>query len=212
MKIKNSTILLIGVIILLSGIYLGAGEYFKTKKEKAFTEMNLLLYKSETPEEKEGPVEPTPEPVPETNENTTPVERTYDFIAELEIPKINLKRGLVSMDSPYNNVDNNITIIGGSKMPDTPKSNLILAAHSGYCYFCYFNQLYKVSKGDTASLYYKGTKYTYQVVNIYNVPKNGQVAVRRNKTKTVMTLITCTKNSDTQQTVYILELINTQKY
>ena len=212
MKIKDSTLLFIGLILLLIGVYLGTNEYFKQKKAKVFTDMNLLLYESETPEEKDNPIEPEPDNPSNNPDGTQYVERNYDFIAELSIPKINLTRGLVAKDSIYNNVDHNITMIGSSKMPDTEKSNLILAAHSGNCYFCYFNQLYRVSKGDTASIKYNGIKYNYQVVNIYNVVKNGQVTIRRNKNKTTLTLITCTRNSDTEQTIYILELTNTEKY
>lgn len=217
MKIKNSTLLFVGLLMFILGIYMGTNEYFKQKKDKAFTNMNLLLYKSETPEIKEDPVEPDTPDTPDNPDNPGQtntgkyVERHYDFIAELKIPKINLTRGLVSMNSPYNNVDENITIIGGSKMPDVDKGNLILASHSGPCYYCYFNQLYRVEKGDEAIVTYNGTIYTYKVVNIYNVLKNGQVAIRRNKNKTILTLITCTRNSNTEQTVYILELINTQK-
>ena len=193
------------------GIYVGSSEYFKQKKEKAFTDMNLLLYEKEMPEEKEDPIDI---PVDPENPVETPqyVQRNYDFIAELTIPKIGLTRGLVSMDSPYNDVDHNITIIGGSEMPNVDKSNLILASHSGSCYYCYFNQLYRVEMGDEASITYNNTKYTYKVTDIYNVSKNGQVTIRRNKNKTILTLITCTKNSKTEQTVYILELVNTEKY
>ena len=219
MKIKNSTLLFVGLIVFMLGIYLGTHEYFKQKKEKVFTDMNLMLFKSETPEVKDTPVVPDNPDIPDnpdTPDNPEnpqqPIEYHYDFVAELSIPKINLTRGLVAMDSPYNNVDHNITIIGSSTMPDVDKGNLILAAHSGNCYYCYFNQLYRVELGDEASITYNGIKYTYKVVDIYNVFKNGQVAIRRNKNKTILTLITCTKDSDTEQTVYILELINTQKY
>lgn len=211
MKIKNSTLLFVGLLIFLFGVYLGAQEYFIQKKDKVYIDMSLLLYKSETPEIKNET--DTPEPnidIPENPDQN--IERNYDFIAELSIPKINLTRGLVSIDSPYNNVDHNITIIGGSTMPDTENGNLILAAHSGYCYFCYFNQLYRVEIGDEATILYNGNKYTYKVVDIYNVLKNGEVVIRRNKNKSILTLITCTKNSDTEQTVYISELVNVQKY
>ena len=44
------------------------------------------------------------------------------------------------------------------------------------------------------------------MVNIYNVPKTGQVEVKRDFDKTTLTLITCTKNSKTEQTVYVFEL------
>lgn len=219
MKIKNSTLLFLGLIVFVFGLYLGTKEYFKEKKDKVYTDMSLLLYKSEMPETKDGELNPNIDDpnIDDPNNNVEPkepnqnIERNYDFIAELSIPKINLTRGLVSIDSPYNNVDHNITIIGGSAMPDVDKGNLILAAHSGNCYFCYFNQLYRLEKNDEATVTYNDFVYTYKVVNIYNVLKNGEVAIRRNKTKNILTLITCTKNSDTEQTVYILELVNTQK-
>ncbi len=213
MELKNSTLLFIGLLILCSGVFLGSYEYFKEKKNKVFAEMNILLYESETPERIESDPEPVlPEPPEEDQKNET-VERHYDYIAVLEINRIGLKRGFVSMDSPYNNVDLNITIINGSTMPgDTKNSSLILAAHSGYCSYCYFDYLYELSLGDSASIYYNGVKYNYNIVDIYNVPKNGEIPVRRKKNKDTLVLITCTHNSNTEQTVYILELSNTEKY
>ena len=51
------------------------------------------------------------------------------------------------------------------------------------------------------------TTYTYKVVNIYKEEKDGTIAIYRNKEKSTLTLITCTKNDNTKQTVYILERI-----
>ena len=50
-------------------------------------------------------------------------------------------------------------------------------------------------------------KYVYKIVNIYEVEKDGTVAIYRNYDKTTLTLITCTKNNDASQTVYIAELV-----
>ena len=58
-----------------------------------------------------------------------------------------------------------------------------------------------------AYITHKGTKYSYKIVNIYNVEKNGRVTIYRNYDKTTLTLITCTKNNDASQTVYIAELV-----
>jgi len=44
-------------------------------------------------------------------------------------------------------------------------------------------------------------------VNIYNVEKNGIVNIDRNYDQTTLTMITCTKNSDSLQTVYIAEFV-----
>lgn len=222
-RLKNSTIALIGIIVICSGIFLGMFEYFKEKKDKAFSEMNILLYESETPEnvdvddEKKPNIDMEQEPnkEDEEKENPTPNQSqgyTYNFIGVLEIPKINLKRGFLDVNSRYNNVDYNITVIRGSTMPDIANNNLILASHSGYCDICFFHNLYKLVKGDIAYIYYKNIKYTYKIVNIYEVEKDGTVTVSRDGSKNCLTLITCTRNSNTKQTVYILELIGKNNY
>ena len=43
--------------------------------------------------------------------------------------------------------------------------------------------------------------------NVYDVVKNGKVKIVRSYDKTTLTLITCTRNNDKAQTVYILELV-----
>ena len=53
--------------------------------------------------------------------------------------------------------------------------------------------------------------YIYVLRDIYNVPKTGEVEIKRNINQTVLTLITCTHNSDTEQTVYIFELSKKEK-
>ena len=98
-------------------------------------------------------------------------------------------------------------MINGSTTPDVAGGNLVLAAHSGDAYISYFAYLYKLNVGDQAFVTYGGNTYKYQIVNIYNVPKTGAVTIHRNLDRTTLTLITCTKNSDTEQTVYIAEMI-----
>lgn len=215
-KLKNSTILLIGILIVCSGIILGCFEYFLDKKNRAFSEMNVMLYESEMPEnidsdeDKTEPSEPSIEI--ENPPIEVPVETKYDYVGILEIPNINLKQGFLDMNSIYNNVDYNITVISGSTFPDKEKNNLILAAHSGICSVCYFDNLYKLKLNDVAYIYYNNIKYTYKIVNIYEVEKNGTVAIYRDYSKNTLTLITCTRNSNTKQTVYILELTNKTNY
>ena len=43
-------------------------------------------------------------------------------------------------------------------------------------------------------------------------PNDVTILASKDKTIREVTLITCTRNSDTEQTVYILELTNVQKY
>jgi len=216
-KLKNSTILLIGLIVVGLGICIGLYEYFEERKNKTFSEMNLMLYESEIPEnltevelEKDNASEEneiSEEEIPENNQ-TNVEETNYNYIGVLEIPKINLKRGFYGLDSRYNSVDYNVTVINGSTFPNEQNNNLILAAHSGECSICYFDKLYKLDINDEAYIYYNNAKYIYKIVNIYEEQKDGTVAIYRDYSKNTLTLITCTRNSDTRQTVYILELIN----
>lgn len=209
-KLKNSTLILIGTIILTLGICIGLYEYFEERKNKTFSNMNITLYEKEQPE---NIVETNEELKEETKEDSKEEQneegKTMNtYLGVLEIPKINLKKGFYSLDSKYNNVDYNITVINGSTYPTEENNNLILAAHSGDCPVCYFEYLYKLNLGDIAYLNYKNKKYSYKIVDIYEVEKDGTVAIYRDYTKNVLTLITCTRNSDTKQTVYILEEIN----
>ena len=151
--------------------------------------------------------------------NETPKEPTSsdkekirkEYIGYLEIKKVNLKQGLVSKNSYYNKVNYNIQMLKTSDYPDKDRGNTILAAHSGSGYLSFFKHLYKLSLGDEATIYYKGYVYTYKIVSIYNVQKNGKVRVNRDINKTCLTLITCTYKSKTEQTVYILELTSKVK-
>ena len=129
-----------------------------------------------------------------------------EFIGYLEIKKINLKQGLVSKKSYYNDVNYNIQMLESSDYPDKNLGNVILAGHSGTGYLAFFKNLYKLKIDDEAKITYKNYIYTYKIVNIYNVPKTGKVAINPDSHKTCLTLITCTHDSKTEQTVYILEL------
>lgn len=212
-KLQNSTILLIGFVLIFIGICIGFYEYYTEKRNKTFSDMNILLYESEMPSniESDEIIENKQEDIEENKdileENKTDTQNQFNYIGVLEIPKINLKRGFLELNSKYNNVNYNITLINGSTYPTEKNNNLILAAHSGVCSVCFFDKLFNLSKGDIASLYYKDSKYTYKLVNTYEVEKDGTVPIYRNYEKSVLTLITCTKNSNVKQTVFIFELI-----
>ena len=97
-------------------------------------------------------------------------------------------------------------IIEGSTYPNVKKGNFIIAGHSGTGWKAFFNELYRLNIGDEAYVTYKGKKYTYKFTNIYKQPKTGKIAIYRNYDKTTLTLVTCTNNDETTQTVYIAEL------
>ena len=72
--------------------------------------------------------------------------------------------------------------------------------------------MYKLKIGDNAKIYYQNKVYRYNIVNIYNENKDGSVNIYRDSNKTTLTLITCTENDKTKQTIYILELVGVETY
>ena len=150
----------------------------------------------------------------DTNIDNPPLKEQpiINYLAFLEIPKINLNQGILPKTSYYNNVNYHVQILDISDLPDVINGNMVLAAHSGSSNIAYFKNLYKLTKDDKASIIYNNKKYSYQVVNIYNQVKKGSLNIYRDLTKTTLTLITCTKNDKNSQTVYILELTGVETY
>lgn len=207
-KVKKSHLLLIGSFLVFIGVVVLSYNHLLKLKDQVFSEMLILMSDVEE-EEQEQEVEV---PIVENVSDSTVYEEkeiNYDkYLGVLSIPKIGLKRGFYSTNSKYNNIEYNVTLVKGSTMPDQVNGNLILMAHSGDAYISYFAYLYRLNVGDQAYITYKGKDYKYKVVNIYNVEKNGKVSIHRNYDRTTLTLITCTKDDDTKQTVYILELVS----
>ena len=54
---------------------------------------------------------------------------------------------------------------------------------------------------------YNKKEYIYKITKIYTQKKQGYLTIYRNPNKTTLSLITCTKDSKTLQTVYIAELV-----
>ena len=130
----------------------------------------------------------------------------YEYIAILRIPKINLKRGLVDKNSKYNDIKYNIMIHKSSDSPSEEGGNLILLAHSGNSNISFFKNLYKMKLDDIIYLDYNNNTYKYKLINIYDIEKNGKAPIRKNTTKSSITLITC-RNNTNKQIVLIGELI-----
>jgi len=209
-KKRNSIIIIITFIIGLIGLLFISYDFILSKIRLTYETMNIKISEEETPKivdenENNQNTENTNNEVPSSSQKYVPIK--MDYIAYLEIPKINLKQGLVSMDSRFNNVEQNIQIIKTSSYPNVKKGNLILAAHSGTSYISYFKNLYKVEIGDTANITYKNKEYSYRIENIYTAAKNGNLPIYRDMSKNTLTLITCTKDDETTQTIYIAYLI-----
>lgn len=202
----------LGALITLIGGFLLSYNYIQKQKIVAYDYMSNAFYDGKTV----GIKTTTKNDESEKNKIQTQTEQTSQqtdnsYIGYLNIPKINLTKGFVDMNSADNTVEKNIMIVEGSDYPDKDKGNFIIAGHSGTGWKAFFNDLRKLTEGDTAKVTYKGTIYTYQIVNIYTQPKTGKLAIYRNYEKTTLTLITCTNNDSTTQTIYIAELINKEE-
>lgn len=204
-RISPSEAAIIGALITLIGGFFLSYNYIQSKKVMAYDYMSNLFYNGEeviTISEEEDIKKPVKEELPEEVAN--------GYIGYLVIPKINLTKGFLDKRSMDNDVEKNILVVEGSTYPDVDKGNLILAGHSGTGWKAFFNDLYKLQKSDTLYVTYKNKKYIYSIVNIYTQPKIGKVAIYRNYDKTTLTLITCTNNDATTQTVYIAELVSVE--
>ena len=197
--------LVIGSLSILVGISIIGYHIYSDYRLKNIEDNNIQEFFNEEQNE-----ETIQEEVFVEVENKKVDETNYDYIAVLEIPKINLKRGL-SQDKYYNNVNRNVEILKGSTMPNISKGNFILAGHSGSGRVAYFRNLNKLTIGDISYIYYGGIKYTYKVNNIYDIEKTGTATITRDLNKTTLTMITCRHNTN-KQIVIISELINQESY
>lgn len=201
-KIKFNKYIILGFILVLFSIIGGNYKlllnYFSNKQDE---QMIQEFYQDDlsNEENKQGNIEINSGKI---NEKI----KKDNYIAVLRINKINLIRGLVDESSNLNNIEYNVQIIKGSNMPDIVGGNLILASHSGNARISYFKNLDKLEIDDEAEVDYKNKTYTYKVVDVYDVDKNGKVEIKRNLSKTTLTLITCKRNTE-KQLVVILELI-----
>ena len=202
-----------GVILIISGIPLLLSNYIKEKRDVVFSEMNLALseinnqtiYNDEVVEDEELSDEELEEEPKEEQKK----EYTYEeYAGILDIPKINLYKGFYNKTSNLNNVKFNLYVLKESDYPDITNGNLIIAGHSGNYNNSYFANLYQLELNDTIIVHYKNKDYTYKITKIYNEEKTGTVRIYRKRNETTLTLITCTKDDDYHQTIYIAYLIN----
>lgn len=215
MSTKKKVIIIICYLAFVLGLTILLYDYFVDKKNLAFETINMEINGNKTPEFKEtaeeGSSDISNDSSAGTNDTTNQKAkknptRKKDYIGYLEIKKIGLYKGFVNKNSSLNNVDYNLQIINPSDYPDVDNGNFIIAAHSGNSSIAYFKNLYKLQNDDQVTIYYKNIKYTYTINDIYTQPKTGSVNIYRDKNVTTLTLITCTKNDNTTQTIYIASL------
>lgn len=124
-------------------------------------------------------------------------EEKYQYSSVLEVPSVNIKRGVLDINNQYNDAKYNIELIRENE------SNIVLAAHNGNKPNSYFGKLKNIELGDEIKYYKDGVMYTYIYSESYDIKKNGYADIYRNRDKKSIILITCKDNTDDAQTVYI---------
>ena len=215
-NIKRSQILLIGSLLVFFGIVILSYGKLRVLKDEMYEDVRLSMFvndnnkkdkKKKKSKTNTNAISTSTEELSANNQSKPSQTFKYNYIGYLEIPKIGLKRGFVDIDSKYNNIQYNITISDVSNMPDVDGGNFVIYAHSGDAYISFFANLYKLNIDDYAYVIYNNQRYTYQLVKIENVPKTGTVVLDRPNTSVKeLTLITCTKDNDYEQTIYYFDI------
>ena len=204
MKKRNSYIILSVGVILINFICGYLLYNYISEKEQTTYEINLINDYIES-------VESTNEEIIK-QEETSGKKDNKNYFMVVEIPKIDLKKGLCRINESCNKVSKNIEILKESNMPNIDKGNLILASHNGNSNVSFFDKLNRLKVNDTIYIYFEGIKYEYKLANSYEIDKNGSAVIHREGSKNTLILITCKKWSKTKQIVYIAYLSKTQRY
>ncbi|MEG0908988.1 MAG: sortase [Bacilli bacterium] len=202
-KRKNKKLYIIGIFIILFSIGISSIPFFIENNENMKEEEKIEEFLKIDKIEKIQNIDEVKE-IKEVKVNN------YNMV--IEIPKIDLYKGLYNLDSKYNNVAYNIEILKESDMPNVTNGNFILASHNGNSSVSYFEKLTNLNLFDDVYIYYENVKYNYQITDFYEVNKNGIIEIKREHDETVIVLITCKKNTKDKQLVYVGNLINKENY
>ena len=122
----------------------------------------------------------------------------------LTIPKINLEKSIYSLNDSRNNIEENVTILKGSILPENSNSIIFLAAHSGPGNIAFFNELDQLSINDQIFLTYKKNLLLYEITEILEQDKDGFIEVLEQKKKSLV-LTTCSKTDQAKQLIIIAQ-------
>lgn len=204
MLIKRKINLIVGIIIIIIGLFIGIIPFILERDNEYKDKVLVDNYLNDTSINNDISKD--------NNTDNTNSDNLESYFLVLEIPKIGLKRGVYDFNSKHNTIEENVSIMKESSLPNKDNGNVVLEAHSGSAEISYFNDLYKLNINDYAYIYYNGIKYKYKVNKIYDVDKDGDVEVYREKDKNTLTLITCLNDSDTKHLVVILYLEEYENY
>lgn len=174
---KEKRIVILSIIIILLGIAYFITTIYKFYTDKANNQKSVEAY------------------INKEIEKVT--EEKYQYQSILEIPSINLKRGITSSTNIYNSAKYNIELV------KEDSQSIVLAAHNGNNYNSFFKDLHTIDLGDEINYYKDGTIYKYIYTDSYDIKKDGYADIYRQNDKKSIILITCKDGTDDAQTVYI---------
>lgn len=190
MKKRNIKIM-IGISLIFVGVLIGIYNYYKMINTNNLEEKSLEVFFEDVPNSKEK------------KSSKSKDKNIINYVAVLEIPKIDIKRGLVDPDSSQNNVSQNIEILEPVEMPSKENGTFILASHSGSSRVAFFDRLNELQKGDSVLIYYNSIKYHYIIDTYYEENKTGKITINKTKNKNVIVLTSCKKGTTKKQLIYI---------
>lgn len=138
-------------------------------------------------------------------------QRSIEYNAVIEIPKLKLKRGIYEKANKENNIQKNITLIYPNNFKNVENEIIVLAAHSGNAKISYFHNLDKLDENDRISLYIDGYKYQYKIIKKYEILKTGELPLIYEQ-KSRLYLTTCSEKNKEKQLVILAELDKIKNY
>lgn len=202
---RYSLLIYLGIFLFSFGSFYLISYYYKNET-KVNQELEMVEIFFDTEDETEIILEQKKE-----DKNEKEEKEKNNYMAVLEIPKINLKRGIFDRNNIYNNVNKNVYMLKETILPDENDiSHIILAAHAGNSYRAFFKNLKKLEMNDNIYFYYKGIKYIYEVINKYEIKKTGKFEFKQSNNSDI-TLISCI-NGTRKQIVYVATLVKQENY
>lgn len=197
-------LLIVGLLLFLCGSIYFAYNYKQNNDNKKIEEESINEFFKEEPvsniEENNN-----------QNQSEVKINKAINYMAILEIPIINLKKGVVDINSSSNNVNKNIYTLKESTFPkDNEDSHIILASHSGNSSISYFRNIIKLNINDHINLYYQNNLYKYDVIKKYEIEKTGKLNIDLTNNSD-LTLVSCISNTN-KQIVILAELKQVDKY
>lgn len=201
----------IGKILILIGIMIFAFYYIYNKSLENKNNHDVEKYIETTSIIDNSDVED--EVITEVEETPIKEESKFDiqYTAVLEIPRINLKRGVVDNTKNFNSIRYAISVDNSSQYPNE-NGNFILYSHSGNSNIAFFSKLNQVEKDDDIYVYYNGITYHYKVVKKYDIEKTGKEKVINSNESKYITLITCNQNRKGYQIVIEGKIVDEINY